>query len=1051
MNERAVLFANMPNSFAILRRCASKRVTVCTPRMALPEDTKESMDRLRRIQQSVLKRRGKARGVSSASEVSENVHGGDADTGQEGSQKANRARDHSDVDVGTPSNCTDLPTLDKEPLRSETPALHRQHQRHQVPLEQPNQPLKTHKQRASLNVQPRAKASSDRDLESINAKTHSLFSPTSVGNILSADVPRRTNTGRCTLEKRDGSLPIVGGAKRKTLASLATADPINVLIPALEEFTGSVPFQKGQWHLPRTNGMEPILSPLRIHEPQTVLEDLNDDCVQILSSLNPQQALAVTAELKRACLVLAGPGSGKTRVLTHRAAYLCRRYHLAPHRILAVTFTNKAAEEMKSRLRDLLTGRDENEGALFYRRSDFVVGTFHSICARILRTYGSAIGINSDFQICDASDSRQVVAVLLKEAVGESSVKSERLTSESTMLSKQISRLKNHGDDEMKKSLPRHIFAKIDQYRHAYDKKLRSMNQLDFDDLLLETWSLLNKSPESLQELQAQYVHVLVDEWQDTNTVQFDIVAKLAEKNGNIFVVGDDDQSIFKFRGADSRNLTRFTERFPEARIVTLEKNYRSTGCIVSASQGVIESNRNRPSKTMHTSNAFGDPVVVCEVFDGRAEAEYIVESIHDLLKKKKIDSLSNVAVLYRTNAQSRPIEEACIKSSMRYRLVGGTRFYDRQEVKDIMSYVRLLVNPSDDIAMLRAINTPNRGIGPKTVEVLQETASQKNISILRALEFVLSKDSKVIDGDLRKNALKRLSGFYFTIEKLKAYVSNDQQTEEQDRPLETVADVIAEIVKVTNFKPFLQKRLKSDEESGMEKFAERWRNVEELESAAARHTSLTGFMENVSLFIESSNGDGDDSETGDRSQDGITLLTLHSGKGLEFEAVFIAGFEEGTLPMVRSQDPIADAEAVEEERRLAYVGMTRAKKHLTLLRRTRTLVYGQRGAFWRDLKPSRFLNDIPNNLVQCIRFPSSSSTRGRYGDRLTKKNDGRTTQWNIGDSVRCPEHGRGTVVSKKTVYDGAQVEVIFTSGKRELLNPVTSHLELLYSPSSAN
>lgn len=1018
--------------------------------MSVSEDSKESMDRLRRIQKSVLQRRGKVQSASSVSEDSVSMETPVSD--ENPAPKTTRPKTDTFKEDRTKPSRSETSLLDTDiPSRQQEQLSQPQKSRQQYPeLNSPNAPH----QKVSQQSQPQHGAMSK--FQPISPGTHLevLSNPTGFGdmekpafaNIANANVARR-----CKLEKRDGSLPVINGMNRKTLASLASADPVNVLMPALEEFIAPVPFRKVHWFLPRVNHVEPILPASQVHESSAVFENLNDDCVQILSSLNPQQALAVTAETKRACLVLAGPGSGKTRVLTHRAAYICRRYNLAPHRILAVTFTNKAAEEMKNRLKTLLMQGGSDDQVNLYRRSDFVVGTFHSICARILRTYGEAININPDFQICDSSDTRQVVSSLIRQAEGELGNKADKVSGEATIISKQISRLKNHGVDEMKKTLPRPLFAKVNHYRREYDKKLRSMNKLDFDDLLLETRLLLNSSSDSLQELQSRYLHVLVDEWQDTNTVQFDIVAKLAEKNGNIFVVGDDDQSIFKFRGADSRNLTRFTENFPNAQIVTLEKNYRSTGCIVNASQGVIENNRSRPVKTMHTSNAFGEPVVLCEVLDGRTEAEFIVRNVQSMLHSNKISSLSNVAVLYRTNAQSRPIEEACIKASMRYRLVGGTRFYDRQEVKDLMSYVRLLVNPADDIAVLRAINTPNRGIGAKTIEVLEETASRKSIPMLHALEEIVSSsiDSESTDSSLRKNALKRLADFHSIIEKLKAIVpSIDQKPNDQNELQNTAADVIAEIVKVTDFKAYLEKRSKSEDEVGLEKFAERWRNVEELESAAARHSTLHEFLDSVALLaLPSDQNDAD----GNGQLEAITLLTLHSGKGLEFEAVFIAGFEEGVLPMIRSQDPVADAEAVEEERRLAYVGMTRAKKYLTLSRRTKTLQYGQRGAFWRELKPSRFLNDIPNNLVRQVRFSSTSQYRSKLSGLSDVNRNVRPTQWHVGDSVRSAEHGRGTVVNKKVTVDEALVEVIFTSGKREILNPITCSLELLYSPSTAS
>ena len=1042
--------------FALLRR---SQTCICSTRMSLTDDSKESIERLRNMQHSILSRRKKkARELSTSHEKMDpasQVPQTEAVPRHE--TKENDSPASSALSEST-ENVPDLPY----PLRpSHLSTLKQRKARTSVSNRRANNRMNRSVDDKLANGVSKLKLDSMKPITALKVEAkkrestpnHSMFvetlsEPTNFGDQPS-DIDQHRIHGRCKLEKQDGTLPLAVSPERKSLATIATADPVFVLMPSLEEFEIPVPFDKGEWHLPRINSFDYVSRTSKVQPPSKVIENLSNDCEEILKSLNPQQAQAVTAEVGTPCLVLAGPGSGKTRVLTHRAAYLCRRYNLPPHRILAVTFTNKAAEEMKTRLRSLLNKDDEhedyNEGDNSNFKSDFVVGTFHSICARILRAHGEAVGINSDFQICDTSDCKQVVATLIRKrdniAVGE---KSQSVPSEASMILRQISRLKNHEEDEMKKAYAPHVFKKIDSFRHEYDKALRKMNQLDFDDLLLETKRLLQKSEISRRELQNRYKHILVDEWQDTNIVQFEIVSLLAANHQNLFVVGDDDQAIFKFRGADVRNLTRFMENFPAYQEIRLEKNYRSTGCIVNASQGVIEVNRQRPSKVMHTSNPFGTPVVLCNAYDDRTEAGYIVKSVKDMLRDKKIASLSDVAVLYRTNAQSRVIEEACIQTSIPYRLVGGTRFYDRQEVKDVMSYVRLLVNPTDDIAVLRAINTPNRGIGAKTIDVLRETADRNQSSILNAMEIEFSEESS---SGLRKNALKKLADFGFIIEKLKVSMNNlcEADDNEENKSSGTAAQLISEILTLTGYKDFLEKRTKSEDPSGaMNKFEERWRNIVELEAAAARHSTLQEFMESVSLMALSS-----DTAEEMKEKDAITLLTLHSGKGLEFNSVFIAGVEEGILPLIRNYEPDSseEREAIEEERRLAFVGMTRAKKHLSMSYRSRVLQHSRHGAFWRDLKPSRFLSDIPKSLISQVRA-SSTTSNGRF--RQSKSSFARKTpvEWNIGDSVRCSTNGRGTIVNRRSTANGTIVEVLFTDGTRKDVSPA-GNLELLFSPSA--
>lgn len=880
----------------------------------------------------------------------------------------------------------------------------------------------------------------------------------------------------------------------------ALVEPVRVIFPRMIDLIGIDRRPRLSWHLPR-GGYENKASVFAVSKNHFTPKETSDrNFDDIVHSLNPQQRDAVLCELNRPCLVLAGPGSGKTRVLTHRAAYIVRKYNIAPYRVLAVTFTNKAAGEMKQRLQKLLKS-SSNQASIdtIALKNDFAVGTFHSLCARMLRTYGDAIGIAPDFVICDPSDARQVVSSIVKKAQG--AVDSGKVF---TILS-QISKLKNDGKEELQAGpMPEAILRQLQEYRQEYDRKLRSMNQLDFDDLLLETRRMIIDSPEVLEQLQHRYQHVLVDEWQDTNTVQFDIVRLLAREHKNLFVVGDADQSIYKFRGADSRNVDRFSEVFKNPTLVALEENYRSSACIVQAAQAVIEGNRRRPDKSMRTSNAFGEPVVICKAHDDREEAQFVVKRLKDLMQAGHVQNYSDIGVLYRTNAQSRLLEEACIKSSIPYRLVSGTRFYERLEVKDLLSYVRLLANPSDDLALQRAINTPPRGIGKKTVDTLEEYAREKNTSMLGALDvmFSVESDSTALAGAFRKAAVKKLADFHLLMQSLRAKAKKYGLYSETQIPgvdsedsfdSGNVGQLITDIVKSVEYKQYLRGRGGDGKEGKAagaetnERVEERMRNVTELESAALQHATLASYLENVALVTQTRAEAGEDTDGNLIERHAVSLMTLHAGKGLEFQAVFMTGVEDGLVPMVRRSDTGADTEAdrehVEEERRLAYVGMTRAKQYLFMSWRSRKLVLQGAKPFYReDVKPSKFFNDVPKHLVKNETMASgsrSSASSRSYGpsrssgpsgqwERRTVTTYSSSSQtssppihstapidapevWRVGDSVRCAEHGRGTITvgAPDGVNSGAWIEVLFVDGTKHYVNTMSNNVKLLFSPSA--
>lgn len=1018
------------------------------------EDESPSLDKLRSMQHSIMKRRNAMkREVSTSADGNDFddgslldnlpeaipvfVEGPDVDPGKEARRKQGRPRKNkapavvsspgipNNVDASQNSEVQDAPHFNFDPLA--------------IQSEGPTQILA--------------------ELESLSLNSGHVEGHKQLTNeepLLSAPLNEREDHVSLdygtTLMRLDGSLPT-----RVPRDNHCENAHETVFIVPMKDFTSDTLQKCGNGRLPRIGTFKLPFAQRKTCPDANPSERSRGGCDKILQSLNQVQVEAVTAPIGKPCLILAGPGSGKTRVLTHRAAYLVRNYNVAPYRIMAVTFTNKAADEMKSRLRGLLDDASSDESLRHALNSDFAVGTFHSICARLLRVYGSAIGIQPDFQICDSSDSRQIIMSLLRG--NATAPDAEKLATKAAILATLITKLKNNGEREMEHSIPASRLRELLQYRALYDEKLRAMNQLDFDDLLLETRRMLREAPEVLRELQDYYQHVLVDEWQDTNTVQFDIVTILANRLQNLFVVGDPDQSIYKFRGADIRNISRFTTSFPDANIVALEENYRSTACIVSAAQSVIEANLNRPGKAMRAMNAFGDQVVVCKASDGRAEASYIVKRIKAMLRNNSISSLSDVAVLYRMNAQTRLIEEACINAGIRYRLVAGTRFFDRQEVKDVLSYMRIIANPTDDLSMLRVINVPPRGIGKKTVEALQAIAASKGASVFAALEAVCSQDwtGAVDEGTtsvLRKSAIKKLAEFLIVLNRLResddarAVVGDpDSQDIDNGGTAGNVANLVATILDVTQYKEYLQRRSEGGADLDGKKFDDRWRNVLELQSAASKHSFLRSFLQSVALLSQPAD-EADDAATEEGQTSAVSLMTLHAGKGLEFAAVFIAGVEDGLLPMKRRDDSGEDT--IEEERRLAYVGMTRAKQYLTLTWRARMQVFaGGKAIFWSDGKPSRFIADIPDQFIATENFSlSKQGEKGRKVSKVARKSPRPDShEWQVGDSVRCPEHGRGTIVTSDGHGAGGVVEVLFTNGGLRTVHPEQSRLELLYSP----
>ena len=625
-------------------------------------------------------------------------------------------------------------------------------------------------------------------------------------------------------------------------------------------------------------------------------------------------------------LILAGAGSGKTRVLTHRIAYLIEERGVNPWHILAITFTNKAAGEMRQRVDDLVGFGSESVW----------VSTFHSACVRILRRFIDRLGYDNRFTIYDTDDQK----TLMKEVCGKVDIDTKKF--KERMLLSVISSAKNEmilpeefelnaGGDFSQQKIAR-------AYRE-YEAQLKANNALDFDDLLVKTVQLLETQPDVRENYQERFRYIMVDEYQDTNTVQFRLVSLLAGKYRNLCVVGDDDQSIYKFRGANIRNILDFEKEFPDARVIKLEQNYRSTGNILNAANHVIRNNKGRKEKTLWTAKGEGDKIRLRQFDTAYDEAEFIAEDVKEEVREGA--SYKDHAVLYRTNAQSRLLEEKFVAMSIPYKIVGGINFYARREIKDILAYLKTIDNGMDDLAVRRIINVPKRGIGLTTINRIQESAAQRGIGFYEAL---LAPD--LIPGVGR--SASKLDSFAALIEYFKGQAER-----------ESLTDLLGEIIEKTAYIENLDADDPEDAQARIE-------NIDELVSKAAAYeedcqdrgekATLSGFLEEVALVA--------DIDSLDENQDYVVLMTLHSAKGLEFPHVYLAGMEDGLFPsyMTITAD---DTEELEEERRLCYVGITRAEEKLTLTCARRRMIRGET----QFNKMSRFIREIPPEILDTGAF----------------------------------------------------------------------------------
>ncbi len=642
--------------------------------------------------------------------------------------------------------------------------------------------------------------------------------------------------------------------------------------------------------------------------------------MEILSSLNEKQREAASHD-KGPILVIAGAGTGKTRVLTHRIAYLIGSGKAMPWEVLAITFTNKAADEMKERISKLID----------YSIDKMWIGTFHSICVRILRRYIDRIGYDKNFTIYDADDQKIVIKDCIKEL--ELDPKKYNYNSIKAIISNEKNKL-NSPDNFIKDNFGNFVLRNIGEVYALYEKKLKTSNALDFDDLIVIALKLLKTNEDILEVYHDRFKYVLVDEYQDTNSVQYNLIKILGKKkNGdnNIFVVGDEDQSIYGWRGADISNILNFEEDFKGAKTVKLEKNYRSTNVILGAANGVIKNNCQRKGKNLYTDICEGSLIRIINGDNEKDEAFTIASLMRQDHREKNID-YSEMAVLYRTNAQSRALEEGLIREGIPYKIVGGVKFYDRKEIKDIIAYLRLILNQKDDISFDRIINVPRRKLGKKTTDTIFDYSQSKEVS-----KFEACFDSEQMV--LTPAASRGIEDFVSMLEML--MIKKDVM------PL---SEFITDVIEDTGLKDML---LEDDTVEGRS----RVENIEEFLSAAKDfeerylENSLEDFLAHISLLA-------DIDKTEESSQERVTLMTVHSAKGLEFDTVFITGLEDGIFPLVRNDDEEDD---IEEERRLFYVAITRAKRMLYITHVNDRMRYGS-----HEMKmKSRFLDEIPEECIE--------------------------------------------------------------------------------------
>ena len=714
----------------------------------------------------------------------------------------------------------------------------------------------------------------------------------------------------------------------------------------------------------------------------------------LLNHMNTEQSEAVKTT-EGPLLIMAGAGSGKTRVLTHRIAYLLDEKDVSPYNVLAITFTNKAAREMKERVQKLVGDQAEV----------IWMSTFHSMCVRILRRDADRIGIERNFTIIDPTDQKSVIKDVLKNE----NIDSKKF--EPRMFIGAISNLKNElktPADAQKEATDYHSQMVATVYS-GYQRQLSRNEALDFDDLIMTTINLFERVPEVLEYYQNKFQYIHVDEYQDTNKAQYTLVKLLASKFKNLCVVGDSDQSIYGWRGADIQNILSFEKDYPEANTIFLEQNYRSTKTILNAANEVIKNNSERKPKGLWTANTNGEKIHYYEAMTERDE--FVIREImkHQRNGKKYQD----MAILYRTNAQSRVLEETFMKSNMPYTMVGGQKFYDRKEIKDLLSYLRIIANSNDDISLQRIINVPKRGVGPSSVEKVQNYALQNNISMFDALgeaDFI----------GLSKKVTQECLNFYELIQSL----IKEQEFLE-------IHEIVDEVLQKSGYREMLERENTLESRSRLENIDEFMSVPKDYEeNTPLEEQSLINFLTDLSLVA-----DIDEADT----ENGVTLMTMHSAKGLEFPIVFIMGMEESLFPHIRAIKSEDDHE-MQEERRICYVAITRAEEVLYITHATSRMLFGRP----QSNMPSRFLKEIPESLLenhssgkrQTIQPKAKPFAKRGFSQRTTStKKQVSSSDWNVGDKVMHKAWGEGMVSNVNEKNGSIELDIIFKSqGPKRLL-----------------
>lgn len=713
---------------------------------------------------------------------------------------------------------------------------------------------------------------------------------------------------------------------------------------------------------------------------------------QLLNGLNDMQKEAVKAT-DGPLLIMAGAGSGKTSVLTRRIAYLMVEKGVAPWNILAITFTNKAAREMKERIGKLL-----GPGA-----DDIWISTFHSMCVRILRRDIDRIGISRNFSILDTTDQLSVIKSILKER----NIDPKKFDPRSILGS--ISGAKNEliTPDEYEKTAGGMYEQVASDVYKDYQKKLLKNQSLDFDDLIMTTIQLFQRVPEVLEFYQRKFQFIHVDEYQDTNKAQYLLVKMLASRFQNLCVVGDSDQSIYRWRGADIANILSFEKDYPTASVILLEQNYRSTQRILEAANGVIKNNMNRKAKNLWTQNDEGQKINYYRADSESAEGQFVAGKINQLVSSQG-RKLSDFAILYRTNAQSRVIEEILLKSNINYTIVGGIKFYDRKEIKDILAYLRLIANPDDDISLARVINVPKRGVGSTSVDKIAQYALDNDLSLFGAIEQIefAGVSARVVSAMVDFRELVR------NLTNMQDYLS--------------VTELAEEVIEKTGYREMLKTEKTIEAQSRLENIDE-FLSVTQNFEKNSDDKSLVAFLTDLALVADIDKLDEDD----DASKEAVVLMTLHSAKGLEFPVVFLMGVEEGVFPHSRS---LMEEAEMEEERRLAYVGITRAEKELFITNAKMRTLFGR-----TSMNPeSRFISEIPSNLLENLNEVQKSAAsfaakarperRPQVNRPIAASTGGDEIAWSVGNKAEHKKWGIGTVVSVKGEGEGKELDIAFPS-----------------------